>query len=36
MSNVGQLEKTTQNRVVTFFKQQLDYTYLGNWGIPRR
>ena len=31
MSNVGQLERKTQNRVVTFFKEQLDYDYLGDW-----
>ncbi|NWL14429.1 HsdR family type I site-specific deoxyribonuclease [Pseudoalteromonas sp. Scap03] len=31
MSNVGQLERKTQNRVVKFFKEQLDYDYLGNW-----
>ena len=31
MSNVGQLERKTQNRVVKFFKEQLDYGYLGNW-----
>lgn len=31
MSNVGQLERQTQNRVVTFFKQQLGYDYLGDW-----
>ncbi|GAC13212.1 type I restriction endonuclease subunit R [Aliiglaciecola lipolytica] len=31
MSNVGQLERKTQNRIVKFFKEQLDYDYLGNW-----
>lgn len=31
MSRVGQIERTTQNRVVKFFKDQLDYDYLGNW-----
>ena len=31
MSNVGQLERKTQNRVVKLFKQQLGYDYLGNW-----
>jgi len=31
MSNVGQLERKTQNRVVNFFKEQLDYDYLGDW-----
>ena len=31
MSEVGQSERATQNRVVQLFQQQLDYTYLGNW-----
>lgn len=31
MSTVGQIEKKTQERVVTFFKDQLGYSYLGNW-----
>ena len=31
MSQVGQIERLTQNRVVKLFKDQLDYTYLGNW-----
>ncbi len=31
MSTVGQIERATQNRVVTLFKEQLGYTYLGNW-----
>ena len=31
MSNVGQKERATQERVVTFFKQQLGYDYLGDW-----
>lgn len=31
MSNVGQLERKTQNRAVTFFKEQLSYDYLGDW-----
>jgi type I restriction enzyme R subunit len=30
MSNVGQIERRTQNRVVKLFKT-LGYTYLGNW-----
>ena len=30
MSNVGQKERATQNRVVNLFRQ-LGYTYLGNW-----
>ena len=31
MSNVGQRERITQNRVVKFFQQTLDYDYLGDW-----
>jgi len=31
MSEVGDVEKITQDRVVKLFEQQLDYTYLGNW-----
>ena len=31
MSNVGQKERTTQNRIVQLFQQQLHYGYLGNW-----
>jgi type I restriction enzyme R subunit len=31
MSNVGQLERKTQSRVVRFFKEQLSYDYLGDW-----
>ena len=31
MSDVGQKERATQNRVVQLFKEQLGYTYLGNW-----
>jgi type I restriction enzyme, R subunit len=30
MSKVGQIERATQNRIVTLFQQQLDYRYLGN------
>jgi len=30
MSNVGDRERATQNRVVQLFQKQLDYTYLGN------
>jgi type I restriction enzyme R subunit len=28
---VGQIEKKTQNRVVKLFREQLGYTYLGDW-----
>jgi type I restriction enzyme R subunit len=31
MSNVGQKERKTQSRVVKFFKEQLNYDYLGDW-----
>lgn len=31
MSEVGDVEKATQDRVVKLLKQQLGYTYLGNW-----
>ena len=31
MSTVGQIERITQNRVVNLFREQLKYTYLGNW-----
>lgn len=30
-SNVGQRERITQNRVVKFFLDELDYRYLGDW-----
>ncbi len=29
--NVGQIERATQNRIVTLFRDQLKYDYLGNW-----
>lgn len=28
---VGQIERKTQDRVVKFFQNELDYSYLGNW-----
>ena len=31
MSNVGQIERITQNRVVKFFQSELKYDYLGDW-----
>ena len=31
MSTVGEKEKRTQERVIDFFRDALDYTYLGNW-----
>ena len=31
MNKIGQIERATQNRVVKLFRQQLGYTYLGNY-----
>lgn len=31
MSKVGSIERITQNRIVSLFKNELDYTYYGNW-----
>jgi type I restriction enzyme R subunit len=31
MSQIGQKEKITQERIVNLFKDKLDYQYLGNW-----
>ncbi|MBY6349824.1 type I restriction endonuclease subunit R [Rhodococcoides corynebacterioides] len=31
MSDVGQIERKTQNRIVAMFRDKLDYEYLGNW-----
>jgi type I restriction enzyme R subunit len=31
MSDVGQLERAMQNRVVKFFREKLGYEYAGNW-----
>ena len=31
MSNVGQLERKTQDRVIGVFRDSLDFDYLGNW-----
>src|SRR5690606_10806786 len=31
MSNVGQRERITQNRIVHFFQEKLGYRYLGDW-----
>jgi|GEM_PF-1851539 len=31
MSNVGQPERKTQNRIIKFCKEQLGYEYLGDW-----
>lgn len=31
MTDVGQRERATQNRIVKLFRDQLDYEYLGDW-----
>jgi type I restriction enzyme R subunit len=31
MSNVGQVERKTQDRVVALFRDRLEFDYLGNW-----
>lgn len=31
MSNVGQRERITQNRIIKFFQTDLGYRYLGDW-----
>jgi type I restriction enzyme R subunit len=31
MNTVGQIERKTQQHVVTLFRETLDYAYLGNW-----
>jgi type I restriction enzyme R subunit len=31
MSNIGQIERLSQNRIVKLFKEQLGYTYYGYW-----
>jgi type I restriction enzyme, R subunit len=31
MSDVGQIERKTQERVVKLFRDQLEFDYLGNW-----
>jgi type I restriction enzyme R subunit len=31
MSNVGQIERKTQDRVVSLFQKSIGYTFLGNW-----
>jgi type I restriction enzyme, R subunit len=32
MSNVGQIERKAQDRVVALFRDRLGYEHLGNWG----
>jgi type I restriction enzyme R subunit len=31
MSNIDQIERATQNRVIKLFSDELNYYYLGNW-----
>ncbi|NBC03766.1 MAG: HsdR family type I site-specific deoxyribonuclease [Bacteroidetes bacterium] len=31
MTDVGQIERSSQNRIVQLFKDRLDYDYLGDW-----
>jgi type I restriction enzyme, R subunit len=31
MTDVGQIERLTQNRIVKLFRDRLQYQYLGNW-----
>lgn len=31
MSTIGQAEKVTQNRVISLFREELGYRYLGDW-----
>lgn len=31
MSEIGQIERVTQNRVIQLFQKELGYRYLGNW-----
>jgi len=31
MSNIGKIERETQNRVIALFQDELKYRYLGNW-----
>ena len=31
MSEIGQIERITQNRVIKLFRDELGYQYLGNW-----
>lgn len=31
MSNVGQIERATQARIVNLFQEELGYDFFGNW-----
>lgn len=36
MNNIGKSERETQKRIVSLFKNELGYTYLGNWEDKQR
>lgn len=36
MNSIGKSERETQNRIVALFKEELKYTYLGNWEDQER
>ena len=31
MTDIGQPERATQNRVIALFRDELDYDFLGDW-----
>ena len=31
MTNIGEIERKTQNRVIQLFKETLEYDFLGDW-----
>ena len=36
MTDIGQKERATQNRVIKLFQERLGYDYLGNWEDEER
>ena len=32
---IGKLERATQNRIITLFREELGYRYLGDWTVYR-
>lgn len=36
MNTIGKPERETQNRIIQFFKDELKYTYLGDWEKEQR